>query len=307
MGVSVVDNGGMQRNVATVFDRWTTSGSTRGRRAGQPPQRRRGGLDLDENDTWIGLLGDPKNRVLDSTFTRGLLRSSRCSTATAGSRPPTPRAPPARSSTNEASTCSPGAPPRNRSRSTASTAAARGHPRRRGAGTDLWNTLVQNEFTGKWVDESSGPRSCCPSPPIMGSRTSSSCAPRGSPPTRFSRLEGALGDFVTGSGTSSILHEDIERPETDPVRTYLEDDLIGKNINEQQVRDIRHRMTLFGSARNEYRPLWLWKTASSSKDLDYDREQTTYLQDCRLRRLPAPPAEDRPPGELRGGQQPRAR
>ena len=67
VGVSIIDNNSMlDMNVATVFDRWSTSGATPAdaalvSRLGDPTGS--GGVNLDDFDTWTGLLGDPKNRV----------------------------------------------------------------------------------------------------------------------------------------------------------------------------------------------------------------------------------------------------
>lgn len=289
VGVSVVDNGGMlNANVATVFDRWTTSGSTPAD-AALVSRLNVGGADsdLDENDTWIGLLGDPKNQVLDSTFYPAAGNHQVQQVLDRDRWFATPDAPGAsRSFLNErgldvlaGGTAQEPQPFYGQYRSLRGDTLDAGVRER-----TLWNTLVQNEFTGKWVDESSGTPQLLPfTAKSFGFEDELELRSFAglNHPTRFSRLEGALGDHVTGSGTSfSILRGDIERPETGPVRTYFGGTIprSGKNINEQQVRDVRHRMTLFSGARNEYRPLWLWKSRLFERDLDYDRDGATYLQ-----------------------------
>ena len=71
VGISVVDNGGLlDANVATVFDRWSTSGATPSDLA---LVSRLGfgdggtGFDVDEQDTHVGMLVDP-NTVDDAFF-----------------------------------------------------------------------------------------------------------------------------------------------------------------------------------------------------------------------------------------------
>ena len=287
VGVSIVDNGGMlNANVATVFDRWSTSGATPADLALVSRLNTGGsGSSSDDGDTWLGLLGDPKNQVQETLFYPAAGNHSVSQSLDFDRWFATPANPGAsRSFLNErgldvliGNDAQPG-PFYGQYRSLGGDTLAAGARER-----TLWNSMVQNEFSGKWVDDSSGTAQLLPfTAKAFGYEDELELRSFAglNHASRFSRLEGALGDHVTDDGLSrSILRGDLERPETGPVRDYFGDSVqSGKNINEQQVRDLRHRMTLFSGARNEYRPLWLWKSRLFERDLDYDRDGFNYLQ-----------------------------
>ena len=293
VGVSIVDNGGMlNANVATVFDRWTTSGATPADLALVSRLNLNGASDNspdDDQDTWVGLLGDPKNQVADEGFYPAAgehLVTQRLDFGRWFATPGNPGA--SRSFLNERgldvlieNNGEPG-PFYGQYRSVGDDLMEAGVRERK-----LWNSMVQNDFSGQWVDESD------PANPQLQPFTAKAFGYQDelelrsfaglNHASRFSRLEGALGDHVSGSDADSrsILRGDLERPETGPVRTlYLGNDVprSGKNINRQQVRDVRHRMTLFSGARNEYRPAWLWSSLSFNRDKDYDRDGATFRE-----------------------------
>ena len=288
VGVSVIDNNSMlDMNVATVFDRWSTSGATPAdaalvSRLGDPSGS--GGVDLDDFDTWTGLLGDPKNRVNPGFFkTVGMNIETRfdfnrwysdASSVTAQTMLN------ARGVDEllETPTNQPG-PFYGQYRALAG---MNDLPELGVRERKLWNNLVQNDFTGTWVDPTTNE-----AVPYVADRfgINDEIELRAfsglNHPTRFTRLEGVLGNHVTdGTLSLSPLRSDINVAETSTLRqgnsVTNPGGTSGSLINEQQVRDMRHRMTTLTGVRNEYRPLWLWQTPYFNRSFDYDRDSETY-------------------------------
>ena len=295
VGVSIIDNNSMlDMNVATVFDRWSTSGATPAdaalvSRLGIPDGS--GGFEANdggEYDTWTGLLGDPKNWVGTGFY------------KTVGGVGIFPRLDDSRWYSDASSVTAQTmlnargidkllvTPDNDAGPFYGQYTALEGMDDLPEFGVrerKLWNNLVQNDFTGTWVDPS-GPK---PVPYVaepfgINDEIELRAFSGLNHPTRFSRLEGVLGDHVTDASQSpfseSMLRSDINVAETSTLRqgNSLTDPAgtSGSLINEQQVRDMRHRMTTITGVRNEYRPLWLWQTPYFNREFDYDRDSETY-------------------------------
>ena len=167
----------------------------------------------------------------------------------------------------------------------------------------LWNRAVQRDGRGAYVRSSNGNDVLVPftiTPFDLNDELELRGFSGQNNPYTYSRFERSLDDIVSvghvnddapGSANAhySILRSSMDRQETTPFKRYPYRDLqydngellngglshptAGKLSNEQLVRDLRHRITLYSGTRNETRPMWLWSTPFYNPLRDYDGDE----------------------------------
>ncbi|MDG2031500.1 MAG: hypothetical protein P8J45_10910 [Phycisphaerales bacterium] len=310
VGISVIDNAGLlDANVATVFDRWSTSGATPSDLALVSRLGTHDGfdLDLDARDTHVGLFVDPKNSVEEAAFFPQINATDMGQ-----------KYRPERWFVREDQTPENRVPSFLNMRGIDGLLGEDGDPgpfygqyraviTQNADGTftkdlpfyaeqerRLWNRAAQRGGEGLHVkDGDLVPFSTTPFA-ISDELELRSFAGQNHPYT-YSRFERAVDDVVNvghedfssigANGHLSILRSSLERQETTPIQLYpdagesgLGQPAVGRLSNEQLARDIRHRTTLLSGTRNEMRPVWLWPQSLAGRaefdpNVDYDGDE----------------------------------